>query len=88
MLSIRSDRNWNESVYHNFMTTLSDMSQDDLEFIIVRSLFDVDDDTSRIYQLSELSAPERTLLSIVNSTQVQLTCMSHENQTSYTYSIL
>ena len=88
ILSIRSDRNWNESTYQNFMASLSDMSHDDLEFIIVRSLFDVDDENPRIYQLSELSAPEQTLLNLVSSTQVQLTCMSHENQTSFSYSIL
>ena len=88
ILSIRSDRTWDENTHRNFMTALSDMDNNDMELIIIRSLFDVDDEEPRIYQLAELSAPEQTLLQLVGSVQVHLICVTHENQTNLTYSIL
>ena len=88
ILSIRSDRIWDDVTHRNFMTALSDLSMEDLELMIVRSLFDVDDQNPRTYTLGELSAPEQTLLQIINSTRVHLTCMSHDSQTNLTYSIL
>ena len=88
ILSIRSDHAWDNESYQNFMTALSDLNSDDWELIIVRSLFDVDDHHPRTYNHSELSAPEQTLLQIINSNSVRLTCMSHDDQTDFTYSIL
>ena len=56
--------------------------------IIIRTLFDLDDNGSRVYELHELDHAERTFLNIVNSTGIRITNMTHDDHTALTYSIL
>lgn len=56
--------------------------------IIVRTLFDVEDNESRIYDRAELSFQERTILDIVNSPNVRLERNTNDDHTVLTYSIL
>ena len=56
--------------------------------IIVRTLFDIDDNDTRTYQLHELDNAERQFLEIVNSTGVRISRMPTDDHLALTYSIL
>ena len=56
--------------------------------MIVRSLFDIEDDDSRTYNLDELSQYENNFLTIVGAHEVRIERVRHENHTVLTYSIL
>ena len=56
--------------------------------IIIRTLFDIDENGTRTYQIQELDNAERHILEIVNSTEVRITNMTHDDHTALTYSIL
>ena len=56
--------------------------------IIVRTLFDIENEMLRTYQRDELSVHEQFLLDTVGSFGVQIERMIHEHQTSIIYSIL
>ena len=56
--------------------------------IIVRSLFDVEDDDSRLYNRDELSQYEINFLNIVEAIEIRIERARYENHTVLTYSIL
>ena len=56
--------------------------------IIVRTLFDLDENDSRLYNLIELDVAERHFLEIVNSTGIRITSITNDDHTALTYSIL
>ena len=56
--------------------------------MIVRSLFDIEDDESRHYNRDELSQYEINLLNIVEAIEIRIERARHENHTVLTYSIL
>ena len=56
--------------------------------IIVRTLFDIDENDSRTYQIQELDQVERQLLAIVNSNGVRIDNNTNDDHTALTYSIL
>ena len=64
------------------------VEQETLEMIIVRTLFDIDENGSRIYQLHELDNSERHFLDIVRSTGVRISSVKNDDHTELTYSIL
>ena len=56
--------------------------------IIVRTLFDLDENDSRLYNLIELDVAERHFLEMVNSTGIRITSITNDDHTALTYSIL
>ena len=56
--------------------------------IIIRTLFDIDENDTRTYQLQELDQAERHLLGTVNSPGVRIDNITNNDHTALTYSIL
>ena len=56
--------------------------------MIIRTLFDVDDNEPRTYNRNELSNSEQRMLEIVNCDRVHVSSTTVDNHTSLTYSIL
>ena len=56
--------------------------------MIIRTLFDVDENEPRTYNRNELSDSEQRMLEIVNCDRVHVSSATTDNHTSLTYSIL
>ena len=72
----------------NFKSLVPDLALDDWEFIIVRSIMDLNHDESHIYQAHELSEPEIVLLSSVAANTIRVACHIAGDNTSLIYSVL
>ena len=56
--------------------------------IIIRTLFDIDDNDTRTYHIRELANEERHFLEIVSSSEVRISRATNNDHTALTYSIL
>ena len=60
----------------------------DWEFIIVRSLMELEHNQAHTYDVADLTAPEILLLNSVEATQVRVSCYVQGALTSLIYTVL